>query len=217
MSDVQCIDLSADRRLGEVWERNFCIIAANYGQTFTAHQIGRSDSARAWRKTGGKFDGIILPDITLWSSDGGHHEIKHKDPSRSGHFGLEEYRFRSLQKFKEITGDDVYYTIHDYSMQPDETRHGRKYNPSNHIDHWLTCEVETLEDHIDRFDLFGTSYVGGKKRDCIPILYWKKETFLPLYTCWKQAIMEHVYTPDEMFEFTGDAYYLTLLESARTG
>lgn len=192
MSDVQCVDLLSDRQVGDEWERNFCRLAAKYGNVFTAHQVGRTASARAWGWGRREFFGVILPDATIWSGGGEHHEIKHKDATRSGCFGLEKYRFDSLLKFRDIVKQPVYYTIHDYGQQPNDSREDRKFNGNNVAAHWLTSEVRDLSKAI-HWQRPGATWIDGKKKCGVPILYWPREVFVSLVAIWEESRFAEIF------------------------
>lgn len=180
---VQCVDLAGDRALGQFWEKQFCAIAAHFKRSFTAHQIGRERSAQAFFHHNGKYHPMTLPDITVWSKPGEHHEIKHKDATKRGYFGLEKYRLDALSWFRHETGQRVFYTIHDYNEQLGATRKERKMNVKNDPLHWVTCDVEELEQTIAFTDL-GPSWVGGEER-IVPRCFWHKSRFIPLYWVWE--------------------------------
>jgi hypothetical protein len=167
-----CEDNHRDRELGAYWERRFCRMARNYGHAFTPHQFGRDRRAACAYHIGGH---IILPDITIWSSPGQHHEVKHKNPTRDHRFGLETYRFTSLLQFAEITGQPVYYTIHNWEAA------GRD-NLENRILDWYTCDTDTLLAN-QGISQWGDSWVNGEKKR-VPILYWPVTLFRPLIEVW---------------------------------
>ncbi len=181
---VQCRDLVADRAIGDYWEREFCKMAALHGRSFTPHQIGRDKSALAAYRHGGRYHTATLPDITLWTSPGEHHEIKHKDQTYKKEFGLERYRVNALQWFAEETGQSVYYTIHDYGFIQLPERKDRKGHRENDEAHWLTASILDLLSHDYRTDPNGISWVNGRRREGIEILFWKAELFMPLSLLW---------------------------------
>ena len=180
---AHCRNLKADRALGDYWERQFCALAANYGRAFTAHQIGRQKSAQAFYRDGGKYHPLTLPDITIWTRPGEHHEIKHKDATRLNDFGLERYRLDALLWFAEETGQSVYYTIHDHGLQSFETREQRRECRTNTREHWLTCSVVELADNITRTD-WGESYVRNEARGDVERCYWHRSLFQPVIWLW---------------------------------
>lgn len=185
MSALQCADLAGDRSIGEIWERKFCALAGRFGKAYTPHQIGRTKSAQAAKREGGgagKYFLKTMPDVTVWNSPGEHHEIKHKDATSSGMFGLERYRLEALLWFAGETGQRVFYTIHDYGRQPDEARRHRKTNMRSVLEHWRTCEVMTLSQNIQLTGI-GTSYVGGVPKS-VDIHYWHESLFAPLTGIW---------------------------------
>lgn len=181
---VQCQNLQDDRDLGAYWEREFCKLAAKHGRSFTAHQIGRPKSAQSYFIQGGKYHHMTLPDITVWTRPGEHHEIKHKDATAWGAYGLERYRVDALLWFAEETGQSVYYTIHDYSLQNAPTREAQKRMPQSVPDHWLTCSIVELADSIAGIDdREGASWVNGTKR-IVPICYFNKRLFQQVSWLW---------------------------------
>jgi len=179
---VQCVDLNGDRELGAHWEREFCKLAAKHGRAFTPHQLGRPKSAQAYFIHGGKYYPMTLPDITIWTRPGEHHEVKHKDPTQAGYYGLERYRLDALRWFADETGQSVYYTIHDYSFQRGSSREKKKLEKLNDIDHWLTCAIAELADCIHHVD-HGQSWVGGKSK-VVERCYWHRDLFQPVKWLW---------------------------------
>ena len=177
----QCVDLSADRRIGEFWERQFCHLAAKFSLAFTPMQIGRSASAQAFMLSKGHWMNRTLPDVTVWTAPGEHHEIKHKNPTKARSFGLEEYRFKALVWFAEETKQRVFYTIHNHDLS------GGKHSTTNDIDHWVTISVGSLEmllnDGVAK-TWPGTSWCGGKKQEGVPIIYWPADAWTPLRDLW---------------------------------
>ena len=178
-----CSNNGKDRELGQSWERNFCALASKFGKCFTPHQIGRGQSAAAWyRDEKQKWNHYTLPDVTIWTAPGEHHEIKHKKPTAWGAFGLEEYRLNALVGFAFETGQLVMYTIHDHSKS------GGRYSTINRIDDWVTADVLTLANSIHHTQMDGTSWVNGQKRNSVPIHYWKVGAFIPLGNFWKLGV-----------------------------
>ena len=166
MSDVQCKDLSKDRAIGEFWEREFCKLMARQGKTFTPLQIGRKSSAQ-WVGYSGRWHSRALPDVTVWTHPGEHHEIKHKTTNRHDSYGLERYRFEALCAFAEETKQAVMYTIHD---------HGGNRNSRRGI--WLTANINDLS--VVPYKVFpGDSWVNGVKKR-VPIMYWPRRHWVPL-------------------------------------
>jgi hypothetical protein len=173
-------DNAADRRLGAHWERQFGIMAAQHSRVFTGHQLDKTGAAAAYGLDGDRWDRWLLPDIVIWSAPGEHHEIKHKNPTYSGCYGLEDYRLRSLVKFANTTGQHVYYTIHDW--QHAGAANSREDLP-NRIEDWFTADITDLSrtrtEHRD-----GPSYVNGKT-EIVPISYWSRARFFrPLSDLW---------------------------------
>jgi hypothetical protein len=187
---VKCQNLAADRAIGDYWERQFCKLAAGTGRSFTPHQIGRDQSAQAAYRHAGKYHTATLPDITLWTSPGEHHEIKHKDKAGGGTFGLEHYRIDALKWFAEETGQSVYYTIHCYDFVNLPTRLERKECKENNPAHWLTASILDLVERSHNVSSRGRgaeSWVNGKRTENIATWYWSSDLFAPLTTLWGQG------------------------------
>jgi len=179
-----CSDLQGDRAIGNVWERNFCALAAqHYGKSFTAHQIGRKGSAVAMRYVNG-YHPLTLPDITIWSMPGEHHEIKHKRPHvtyRGEEYGLEVYRLNALKWFADETQQSVYYTIHRWDKL------GTRDNPTNRYEDWETANVNKLWqatiDGTARSSKY-PSWVAGEKK-IVTGWYWPTDLWQPLEEMWE--------------------------------
>jgi hypothetical protein len=183
---MHCFDNSADRELGNFWEREFCKLAAATGYAFTPMQIGLARSAQFYRRDGKKWKQYTLPDVVIWTFPGQHHEIKHKNPTPDGcfgnppMFGLEAYRYYALAEFAEIARQDVLYTIHNHDLS------GGRNSKLNDIAHWMTARVTDLID-IDFVQLNGKTYVDGKKESGVKIFYWHIERWIPLHEYWQSS------------------------------
>lgn len=173
MNGVHCGNLLSDRNLGEQWEKNFGQLALRHGLTVTAHQIGRKQSASAWYFENNQKRHVILPDVVVWSFPGQHHEIKHKNPTRRGEFGLEAYRFDSLRWFQNTTKQPVFYSIHNHDYS------GGRLGSENRLEHWITASVSILDGTWTREDENGDSWCNGKVIKT-KILYWETDLFAPL-------------------------------------
>ena len=139
-SGVHCSNLSADRSLGDFWESNFCDLLAD-GCSFVRHQKDRNSGAVfGVVDPGGVIRWSPSPDVTVWWGKGitSHHEVKHKNATSSGLFGLEEYRVNSLKEFMQRVGQDVHYTIHDHDCS------GGRNGKENDIKHWVTLSLDAL-------------------------------------------------------------------------
>jgi hypothetical protein len=173
MNGIHCGDLQADRALGEKWEKNFGQLALQHGLVVTAHQIGRNQSACAWYLENGQKRRVILPDVVVWNAPGQHHEIKHKNPTRRGEFGLETYRFDCLRWLQQTTKQPVFYTIHNHDLS------GGRNGVDNRLEHWVTASVSILEGTWARKDEEGDSLCNGRRIQT-EILYWETDLFVPL-------------------------------------
>lgn len=179
---AHCRNLQRDRGLGQYWEQAFGRMALQQGRSFTPHQWRRAESAVAHsldrsKPDGQRYKSYTLPDITIWSAPGEHHEIKHKNATAAGLFGLERYRFEALLWFARETQQSVYYTIHDHGFTdgPDDK--------ANDINHWLTANVLAL-DRAQRKEADGYSYIDGVRR-LTPILYWSRNNWDSLGALWR--------------------------------
>ena len=182
---MHCSDNSSDRTKGAYWEREFCKLAADSGYIFTPLQLGRASSASAYSRISGTWKHLTLPDITVWTYPGQHHEIKHKDPTYNGCFGLEKYRFDALFSFADITKQDVMYTIHNHALN------GGTDNKENHLEHWFTANILELNHKQASTQSNGTSWVNGQKKSNIPIYYWNIDLWKPLAEYWKVSEATH--------------------------
>lgn len=178
---AHCENLSQDREVGDYWERQFCRMAIKYGRSITGHQWDKRHSAIAYCITVDngrrKCESYVLPDVTVWTNPGEHHEIKHKAPTDNGLFGLEKYRFESLLWFSIETGANVFYTIHNHSLN------GGRDNLENHEDHWFTANIRTLA-LVDRNEAIGPSWVNGEKKS-VMIYYWDAANWVKLIDLWR--------------------------------
>lgn len=178
-----CGDIKGDRAVGEHWERQFCVLAARFGKVLTPHQIGKpSAAASAWHCADDGWQNWTLPDVTVWSAPGEHHEIKHKNPNRHGSYGLEEYRLRRLIQFANTTGQQVLYTIHDW--QHAGCRSSRE-PCENRLEDWVFADVADLSRATTAvWRGRGPSYVNNEER-IVPIRYWSAAVhFRPLAALW---------------------------------
>ena len=171
---AHCTDLNGDRSLGAKWEANFQRAALRWGKAVTRHQVNRTGAAVAYSRISGRH--YTLPDVTVWSAPGEHHEIKHKNPTSRGKFGLEVYRFDALVWFANETGQPVYYTIHDWEHA------GGKYEEANRPRDWFMVDVRVLA-AAPKATFAGSSWVNGVATT-VPIHYWAKELWAPLRDVW---------------------------------
>jgi hypothetical protein len=178
-------DNGADRLLGQRWERGFCVLAARAGRTMTAHQLGRDGMAASWAaRDGGSWRVALLPDVTLWTAPGEHHEIKHKDATRDGRYGLEAYRLEALVRFRLETSQHVFLTIHDWRLAG--AAHPAAPMP-NAIEHWRIVEVLELVGYVERRRLAPRAmptYVAGRPA-VRPGYYWPTALWRPLAWWWR--------------------------------
>jgi len=172
-----CSDNKADRKVGEYWEREFCKMAATAGMSFTPMQIGRTKSAQAFIRAGQRWNCYTLPDVTVWTFPGQHHEIKHKSPTSWHTFGLEIYRFNALQWFAKETRQDVLYTIHNHALS------GGRDGKDNDITHWFTANILELDGRWSSRSHVNSWVNGEKKR--VPIYYWPVGSWHPLAEYWR--------------------------------
>ncbi len=179
MSDIHCVDNAADRKTGDYWERQFCTMAASMGKCFTPHQWHNTVAAVALQKVQGRWNKYTLPDITIWEAPGEHHEIKHKNPTYHGEYGLEVYRFEALLNFALVTRQRILYTIHDHDLA------GGKEVKDNHLCHWRTAIICVDIGYHNADERPGYSWVKGEKKE-VQILYWKTREFYELAALWSE-------------------------------
>lgn len=170
-------DIQADRQIGKYWEREFCKMAAGHDFLFSPMQIGRNEAVMAYEKNGTAWKRLLLPDVTIWTSPGQHHEIKHKNPTRRGTFGLEVYRFHSLLHFAKETNQDVLYTIHNHDLS------GGRDSRINDIGHWITTDVLSLN-KTWVFSCELPSWVNGIKEADVLQYFWPINFWVPLSAYW---------------------------------
>jgi hypothetical protein len=173
---THCTDLASDRSVGKTWEGNFCRLALEHGKSFTPHQINRKGAASVYSPLAGKINRYLLPDVTIWSHPGEHHEIKHKKPTRDGDFGLEEYRWRALVWFRDETQTTTQYTIHRHDWA------GGRDVETNRLEDWVTASVYLLLESDSKIQN-GPSWVNGQKQ-IVPIRYWSSDLWQPLSCFW---------------------------------
>ena len=145
---------------------------------FSPLQIGRPSSAVAYY--GQAWNTFTLPDVTIWSFPGQHHEIKHKNPTRDRCFGLEVYRFDALLAFANETRQDVLYTIHNHDLS------GGRDGQWNDIAHWFTAEVRSLETK-QRRKTANASYINGQRHESVPTYYWDIGLWSSLDGYWQEV------------------------------
>lgn len=173
----QCTNITADRSKGAYWERQFCVMAADIGYVFTPMQLGKQGSIVAYAKNGSQpWRTWTLPDVTIWTAPGQHHEIKHKSPTYDKCYGLEKYRFDRLLDFANITGQSVLYTIHNHALN------GGSDNQLNDIKHWFTADILKLNRTWAKA-ANGKSWVNGEPKQVL-IYYWDTALWTPLTEYW---------------------------------
>lgn len=177
-SPIQCTDNKADRKTGRYWEEQFCNLAFIYRGAMSPNQIGRNKSAIFYDKNpnGSGYRTLTLPDVVIWAKPVEHHEIKHKNPTKDGCYGLEVYRFEALKRLAEISNQLVMYTIHNHDLT--SSRHDKE----NNIDHWITVPVLWIDKKWDRIAP-GWTWIDGEK-EMADIIYWDTGLWSPLLKWW---------------------------------
>lgn len=177
---THCSDVNGDRALGERWELEFCKLAARFGKMFTPHQVGRNRNAACAYSGVTGLNKFLLPDITIWTAPGEHHEIKHKAPTNTGYFGLEAYRFDALKRFRNETNQRVYYTIHNHN--------GDRNGTAFCVEDWITADIQILGEAIRckvARSRWWDSYVDGVRKN-VSGWFWPEELWFPLIDLWKR-------------------------------
>jgi hypothetical protein len=168
---VHCGNLTRDRRLGDIWESNFCGLLPD-GCSFIRHQKDRNAaSVFGVVDPGGVIRLSPSADVSVWWGRGitTHHEIKHKNATRGGLFGLERYRINSLCEFMQRVGQDVHYTIHDHDCS------GGPHGEVNDIKHWLTLSLQALLSDVD--DKRKSASYRNSDRVMEMTYYWHRSRF----------------------------------------
>lgn len=161
-----------DRQLGDSWELKFIAIAELFGWKckHTARLIGPT-----FEHNGRRF---IAPDVTIQKGSRRYAcEVKHKNPTQSGRYGLEVYRADGLADFEQHYRDKTgrvtsIYVIHDW------TDNGTGESSANDIHHWKVQFISVLQNHIfGPYD--GPTYYNGQLVEK-PINYYSVGMFDPL-------------------------------------
>ncbi len=178
-------DSRGDRSLGDAWEGKFCEMAGRYNLSYVRLQKRVAGAASWYRGLGGP-DGIerqLLPDIWILTAPGEYHEIKHKRPAASGHYGIECYRFGELREFHAETKRPTLYTIHDWELAG--AQNSRQEMP-NRIAHWRTVDFTVLARNLPDPGTC-TTWRDGRKVENVPIYYWPTSLWEPLSNWWARA------------------------------
>lgn len=168
---IHCGDVSGDRKLGDIWEANFCHLLSP-ATIVIRHQKDRHGSAVYGEvQPDGRITWRPSPDVTAFHGRGitTHHEVKHKNAHRGVMFGLEEYRLQSLLEFQSKSGHGTYYTIHDHDCS------GGRLGQLNDIKHWVTQTIESLSRECD--DRFPCPTYRDGKREKAMTLFWHRSRF----------------------------------------
>lgn len=157
------------RELGNYWSQNF---AKMMNRWYGVHKFDKAPSPIITLPNGAR---IILADVLLLEKDGENYycEVKHKSPTRFHCYGLEEYRFGSLQRLQEYVKAKVLYVIHDHSLN------GGRDNPYNDINHWRVADIPLLT-HSPHTCSPGPSLIDGQRKTGVPIYYWVITLWSPL-------------------------------------
>lgn len=174
--------LARDRSVGQLWEEEkFPELIGQYRPGwFTRNQRRRDGAAVAERIDAGELRRMLLPDVVIWSAPTEHHEIKHKNATSQGMYGLEVYRFRALVEFAAETRQPVLYTIHDWELAGASS--ATEPMP-NVLAHWLTIPTQLLEWRLPK-PRTSPSWVNGEKR-MVPTFYWPTDLWEPLADWWE--------------------------------
>jgi hypothetical protein len=178
--------VAARREQGACWELNFARLAFDYNRDpVVLHQYGRTAAAVAWVADPFSPRGVktlVSPDVSLFGFGGHeHHEVKHKEATRSGCYGLEVYRLRSLASFARRSMGEVYYTIHDWRRAGAENA---AEPTENRIGDWVAANVVGLELSAARQDGTCPSIVDGHFEERVPTAFWPTSEFRPLLDLW---------------------------------
>lgn len=166
---LRCRDLQSDRQKGQFWQDQFVDMARSHGCVAEDKQKGKESSAVAVSCDGG----LILPDaqvsklgVTVAV------EVKHKDPTKHGQYGYEEYRLLDLVRYANATGMQVILAIHDHKLA------GGRDVTHNRLRDWRWMDVTEMEKEHDSCGI-GPTYFGGQSVNR-KIRYWDVLRFAPL-------------------------------------
>lgn len=166
---LRCRDLQSDRRKGQFWQDQFVDMARSHGCVAEDKQKGKELSAVAVSCDGA----LILPDIQV--SKLGFTvavEVKHKDPTKHGQYGYEEYRLLDLVRYANATGMQAILAIHDHKLA------GGRDVTHNRLRDWRWMDVTEMERQHD-YAAPGVTYFGGEPV-VRQIRYWDTSRFAPL-------------------------------------
>jgi hypothetical protein len=175
-------DNTADRKLGETWEKNFGRAAEWYNKAFFPYQRDRTGAAR-WQ-SGKRF--ALTPDVVIFTAGGEHHEVKHKNPSRPRKgepcYGLEVYRLKALVELQRETKQPVFYTIHDWGAAGAKTSTAPM---ANLVQDWRLVAVDKLWTYaLERLRAEGVkTWLNGTFKEC-PAYYWPTGLWTRLDLYW---------------------------------
>jgi hypothetical protein len=150
-----------DRDIGNYWSQVF---ADMMNHKFGIHKFDKAPSPVIILPNS---DRIILADVILFEKDGENYycEVKHKQPTKTMCYGLEQYRFNSLVKLQEWSKGIVLYVIHNYSLN------GGKFNLANDVNHWEVSTIKALQLIKPYISWYSPSLVNGVLKK-VPICYW---------------------------------------------
>jgi len=173
----QCENLLGDRERGARCERQFALMVEQSG--LTPVRRGQTET----------------PDFTILPINE-HHEVKDKNPTVGGMFGLEAYRWDGMKKFRRQNAQEpIYYTIHNWASSPE----GREWQ-TNRIEDWITCSIDDLlraERDYKTHEQVGMPWMDGRPVKT-RVVYWPASLWKPLSPV-REAWLEFSMTPYQRF------------------
>ncbi len=163
------------RRLGDYWEGQFEALALARG--LATHNAQRARHEAAMFQASGAKTPWLMADVAILSVPHEYHEIKHKNATDKGMYGLEAYRLGSLLQLRDECGQGVvYYTIHDHDLA------GGPQNKANDIAHWRTLLVGNL-DGTWKDERMCASFINGERKPTLTY-FWPACMWGPLHVAW---------------------------------
>lgn len=169
-----CQNHQADRTLGEYWEDELVRIARLFG--WEAWAFSRKKGSTF---TDEKNQRYISPDVWMLRRGAVQYacEVKHKNPTAQGMYGLEVYRADGLvllgEKYQNEFGRVLpLYVIHDW------TNNGNRDSKRNVLDDWVCESIFALQPYISGTHNGATYYHESVVTR--PINYYEAARFQPL-------------------------------------
>ena len=188
-----CTDNEADRALGKLWERAFMALVKRFKHCPVIPNQQNHEGAAVAYGPDGKL--MTIADVQVLADPNEHHEIKHKNATRDGCYGLEEFRFKSLYQLTSYHVGEVLYTIHDWDLA------GGRELKVNKLKHWRTVRIADLARCQYKVRV-GSTWCNGHLEQR-PIYYWPTDAWTALASWWNvgptaKPAPDKVWTPETL-------------------